>query len=87
MYPDGIQTRNPSKRVAADLRLRPRRHWHRHLPYNWQEISADLTAYLHNKYASYVTGNMARSLKKKLLAPSGTFDCYLPILITVYSRI
>ena len=48
MYPGGIQTRNHSKRVAADPRLRPRRHWHRHLPYNWQWIFADLTAYLRN---------------------------------------
>ena len=29
MPPGGIRTRNPSKRVAADLRLRPRGHWNR----------------------------------------------------------
>jgi hypothetical protein len=28
-YPGGIRTRNVSKRTAADLRLRPRRHWAR----------------------------------------------------------
>ena len=27
--PDGIRTRNPSKRAAADPRLRPRGHWYR----------------------------------------------------------
>ena len=46
MYPGGIRARNPRKRAAAGPRLRPRRHWHQHLPYNWQGISADLTAYL-----------------------------------------
>jgi hypothetical protein len=46
MYPGWILTRNSSKRAAADPRLRPSRHWHPHLPYNWQRISADLTAYL-----------------------------------------
>jgi len=32
--PGVIRTRNPSKRVAADLRLRPRGHqdWHSHIP-------------------------------------------------------
>ena len=28
--PGGIRTHNPSKRAAADLRLRPRGHWGRH---------------------------------------------------------
>ena len=28
--PGGIRTRNPSKRAAADPRLRPRGHWDRH---------------------------------------------------------
>jgi len=28
-FPGGIQTRNPSKRAAADPRLRPCGHWHR----------------------------------------------------------
>jgi hypothetical protein len=27
--PGGIRTRNPGKRVAADLRFRPRGHWYR----------------------------------------------------------
>jgi hypothetical protein len=27
--PSGIRTRNPSKRMAADSRLRPRGHWNR----------------------------------------------------------
>ena len=30
MPPGGIRTHNPSKRAAADLRLRPRGHWDRH---------------------------------------------------------
>jgi hypothetical protein len=30
--PAGIQTRNPSKRAAADPRLSPRGHWDRHTP-------------------------------------------------------
>jgi hypothetical protein len=29
MPPGGIRTHDPSKRSAADLRLRPRRHWDR----------------------------------------------------------
>jgi hypothetical protein len=28
----GIRTRDPSKQVAADLRLRPRGHWDQHFP-------------------------------------------------------
>jgi hypothetical protein len=32
--PGGIRTRNPSKRTAADPRLRPRGHWDRHWFYN-----------------------------------------------------
>jgi len=29
--PGGIRTHNPSRRAAADLRLRPRSHWDRHI--------------------------------------------------------
>ena len=33
MFPGGIQTRNPSKRAAAELCLRPRGHWDRPIIY------------------------------------------------------
>jgi hypothetical protein len=32
--PSGIRTRDPSNLAAADLRLRPRRHWNRHFELN-----------------------------------------------------
>ena len=40
--PDGIRTRNPSKQAAADVHLRPRGHWDRHL-YSYEPQNAPHT--------------------------------------------
>jgi hypothetical protein len=44
MSPGGIRTHDPSKRSAADLRLRPRGHWDRCVLYNSFKIFINQTS-------------------------------------------
>jgi hypothetical protein len=47
--PGGIRTRNPSKRMAADLRLRPRGHWDRH-----RYSNMNIHTYIHTHTYIYI---------------------------------
>ena len=39
MFPGGIRTHNPSKRAAADPRLRPRGYWDRHGQFSYAKLN------------------------------------------------
>ena len=47
-FPGGIRTRNPSKRVAADPRLRPRGHWDRRTLLTVDENNTNKNDYIVN---------------------------------------
>jgi hypothetical protein len=63
--PGGIGTQNPSKRAAADLRLRPRGHWDRQYPLYQTKISRILVV----DYES----DILRFLVQPVISVSGLF--------------
>ena len=85
--PDAIRTHNPSRRAAADLRLRPRGHWDRqvqcksysitdlHSPLGFQEVEAP--RFQDNRHMAVVRLSALRT--GRLYLPgniSGTHFCY-----------
>jgi hypothetical protein len=70
--PGGIQTHNPSKRAAADTRLRPRGHWDRHNDFTY---SVSFISSLNDRNSLHVGLSHTRThTASQALAPSVQLD-------------
>jgi hypothetical protein len=79
LYPGGTRTRNPSRRAAADLCLRPRTHQHRHTNYLGSELP--VARLIHYRFMTL--WNNSKCVRCKTLVPPASMSSVLALCTEV----